>query len=120
MRAHMWAGVAPLHLAAGVTSVREMAGENTEVLRLQARIRRDLPGPTMYAAGFIEGKNPFSARSGFVVDSVEEGRRAIDWYAARGYRQIKLYNSIQPNWVQPVAAHAKARGLTVAGHVPAS
>jgi hypothetical protein len=120
MHAHMWAGIAPLHLAAGVTSVRELAGENAEVLRLQARIASgELPGPTMYVAGFIEGKSPYSARNGFVVDSVEEGQRAIDWYAARGYRQIKLYNSIRPEWVQPLAAHAKARGLTVAGHVPA-
>lgn len=120
MHAHMWAGIAPLHLAAGVTSVRELAGENSEVLRLQARFAsRELPGPTLYPAGFIEGKSPYSARNGFVVDSVEEGRRAIDWYAARGYRQIKLYNSIKPEWVQPLAAHAKGRGLTVAGHVPA-
>jgi len=120
MHGHMWAGVAPLHLAAGVTSARELAGENTEVLRLQARLASgELPGPTLYPAGFIEGKSPYASRNGFVVDSVEEGRRAIDWYAARGYRQIKLYNSIKPEWVQPLAAHAKARGMTVAGHVPA-
>jgi len=120
MHCHMWAGIAPLDLAAGVTSGREMAGENAEVLRLQARFAAgELPGPTMYAAGFIEGKSPYSARNGFVVDSVEEGKRAVDWYAARGYRQIKLYNSIKPEWVEPLAAHAHSRGMTVAGHVPA-
>lgn len=120
MHVHIWAGAGPMHLAAGVTSVRDLGGENTEVLRLQTRFASgELPGPTMYAAGFIEGKSPYSSRNGFVVDSVEDGKRAIDWYAARGYRQIKLYNSIEPDWVQPLAAHAKARGLTVAGHVPA-
>ena len=120
MHTHIWGGIGPLHLAAGVTSVREMAGENAEVLRLQARFASgELPGPHMHAAGFIEGKSPYSSRNGFVVDSVEEGQRAIDWYAARGYRQIKLYNSIRPEWVKPLAQHAKARGLTVAGHVPA-
>jgi hypothetical protein len=120
MHAHMSASVGPLHLAAGVTSVREMAGENRETLRLQSRLASgELPGPQMYAAGFIEGKSPYSARNGFVVESVEEGQRAIDWYAARGYRQIKLYNSIKPAWVPVLARHAKARGMTVAGHVPA-
>lgn len=120
MHAHLWGGAAPLHLAAGVTSVREMAGENNEVARLQARLAAgELPGPTLYAAGFIEGKSPFSARNGFVVDSLEEGLRAVDWYAARGYRQIKLYNSIKPAWVKPLAARAHARGLKVSGHVPA-
>jgi imidazolonepropionase-like amidohydrolase len=120
MHAHLWAGAAPLHLVAGVTSVRDMAGDNANLMRLQARLAAgELPGPTVYLAGFIEGRSPYSARNGFVVDSVDEGRRAIDWYAARGYRQIKLYNSIKPEWVRPLAAHAKARGLKVSGHVPA-
>jgi imidazolonepropionase-like amidohydrolase len=37
----------------------------------------------------------------------------------RGYRQIKLYNSIKPEWVRPLAAHAHSQGLVVTGHVPA-
>jgi Amidohydrolase family len=120
MHAHLWAGAAPLHLVAGVTSVRDMAGDNAYLMRLQARLAAgELPGPTVYLAGFIEGRSPYSSRNGFVVDTVDEGRRAIDWYAARGYRQIKLYNSIRPEWVRPLAAHAKARGLKVSGHVPA-
>ena len=120
MHAHLWAGIAPLDLAAGVTSAREMAGDNAEVARLQARLAAfELPGPTLYAAGFIEGQSPYSARNGFVVDSLEAGLSAIDWYAARGYRQIKLYNSIKPEWVQPMAAHAHALGMRVSGHVPA-
>jgi hypothetical protein len=120
MHAHLWAGAAPLHLVAGVTSVRDMGGDNDHLQRLQARLADgELPGPTVYLAGFIEGRSPYSSRSGFVVDSVDEGKRAIDWYAARGYRQIKLYNSIKPEWVRPLAAHAKARGLKVSCHVPA-
>jgi hypothetical protein len=120
MHAHLWAGAAPLHLVAGVTSVRDMGGDNANLLRLQARLAAgELPGPTAYLAGFIEGRSPYSSRDGFLVDSVDEGRQAIDWYAARGYRQIKLYNSIKPEWVRPLAAHAKARGLRVSGHVPA-
>lgn len=120
MHAHLWGGAAPLHLAAGVTSAREMAGDNTEVQRLQARLDAgELPGPTLYAAGFIEGKSPYSSRNGFVVDSLDEGKRAVEWYASRGYRQIKLYNSIRPEWVRPLAAHAHSLGLKVSGHVPA-
>ena len=65
------------------------------------------------------GRSPFSARFGFVVDSVDKGLAAVDWYAAHGYHAIKLYNSIKPEWVQPLAAHARSRGLRVSGHVPA-
>jgi hypothetical protein len=120
MHAHLWASAAPLHLAAGVTSVRDMGGDNAYLMRLQARLAAgELLGPTVYLAGFIEGESAYASRGGIVVGSVDEGRHAIDWYAARGYRQIKLYNSIQPAWVGPLAAHAKARGLKVSGHVPA-
>jgi hypothetical protein len=70
-------------------------------------------------AGFIEGASPFSARNGFVVKSVDEANAAVDWYAQHGYRQVKLYNSMRPEWVKPVAAHAHALGLRVSGHIPA-
>jgi hypothetical protein len=120
MHTHVWAGEGLYNLAAGVTSTRTMGGNNTEVTRLKARIDSgEVAGPTVYPAGLIEGKSPFSLRYGFVVDSLEDALQAVDWYAARGYRQVKLYNSIKPEWVKPLAAHAHSRGLGVAGHVPA-
>jgi hypothetical protein len=69
--------------------------------------------------GFIEGNSPYASRGGIVIDSVDEGKAAIDWYAQRGRRQIKLYNSIRPEWVEPLAAYAHAKGLRVGGHIPA-
>jgi hypothetical protein len=120
MHAHLWPGGGLAHLAGGVTSVRDMANRNDALQRTMGRIASgEIAGPHVYPAGFVEGKSPFSSRNGFVVESVEEGQRAIDWYAARGYRQIKLYNSIKPEWVKPLAGHARAQGLTVTGHVPA-
>lgn len=120
MHTHMGPESGLPHLAAGVTSVRDMANQNDEIFRLQDRLARgELAGPAIHIAGFIEGKSPFSSRSGFVVDSLQAGLDAVDWYAARGLRSIKLYNSIKPEWVKPLAARAKAQGLQVSGHVPA-
>jgi imidazolonepropionase-like amidohydrolase len=76
-------------------------------------------GPHIEPAGYIEGESPFSSRGGFVVNSVEEAEAAIDWYAQRGYRQVKLYNSIKPEWAAPISTYAHSRGLRVSGHVPA-
>ena len=81
--------------------------------------RGEMIGPRIVPAGFIEGESPFSARGGFVVNSADEARTAIDWYAQRGYRQVKIYNSFRPEWVEPVAAYAHSHGLRVSGHVPA-
>ncbi len=50
-------------------------------------------------AGFIEGQSDFSARNGFVVSDIDGVKKAIDWYAQRGYPQIKIYNSFRPEWV---------------------
>lgn len=120
LHAHMWPGSGLSHLAAGVTGVRDPGNDNASLARVMARAGRgEIVAPTIVPAGFIEGRSPFSSRLGFVVDSVQAGRDAIDWYAARGYRSIKLYNSIKPEWVKPLAAHAHARGLKVSGHVPA-
>ena len=120
MHAHMWPSSGLMHLAAGVTSVRDPANQNADILRLKARTEAgEVPGPAIHIAGFIEGKSAFSARNGFVVDSLQAGLDAVDWYAARGFRSIKLYNSIHPEWVRPLAARAHTLGLRVSGHVPA-
>jgi Amidohydrolase family len=120
MHGHFWAGEGLAHLAAGVTGVRDPGNDNAELARTMGRIARgEIVGPTIVRAGFIEGKSPFSSRNGFVVETLEQGLEAVEWYAARGFRSIKIYNSIRPEWVKPLAAHAKALGLKVSGHVPA-
>lgn len=120
MHAHLSPGNMLMHLAGGVTAARDLANENSDLLLLKRRIdSQELAGPAVVPAGFIEGQSPFASRNGFVVDSLEAGLQAVEWYAARGYRQIKLYNSIRPAWVRPLARRAHALGLKVGGHVPA-
>lgn len=111
---------AVLQLAGGVTSARDMGSDNAVLSDLRRRIDTgEILGERIFPAGYIEGQSEFASRGGFVVGSVEQAHEAIDWYAQRGYRQIKLYNSIKPEWVAPIAAHAHRRGLSVAGHIPA-
>lgn len=120
MHAHMWANGGLMHLAGGVTSVRDPGNQNADLLRMQQRIGRgEIPGPAIFPSGIIEGKSPFNLRMGFVVADLQAGLDAVDWYAARGYHAVKLYNSIKPDWVKPLAARAHALGLRVTGHVPA-
>jgi len=120
MHAHEDAWNSILQVAGGVTSSRDMGNDNAYL----ASLRRDIAGgltvgPHIEPAGFIEGESAYSARGGFVVKDLDEARNAVDWYAERGYRQVKLYNSIKPEWAQPIAAYAHSRGMRVSGHVPA-
>ncbi|WP_457421632.1 amidohydrolase family protein [Roseateles sp. P5_E7] len=120
MHAHVTPGDLLLNLAAGVTAVRDVGNNNAELAELRGRIERgEVLGARISANGLIEGKSPFSMQADFVPDNLEGALAAIDWYAAHGYRQLKLYNSIRPEWVKPMVARARELGLRTGGHVPA-
>jgi hypothetical protein len=109
-----------LHLAAGVTSVRDMAMDMEELLERRGRFERgELLGPRVVLAGFLDGPGPLAAPSKALVDTPEEVREWIDRYADAGYSQIKLYSSLDPKLVPVAIERARARGLRVSGHVPA-
>lgn len=120
MHAHVSQQSALLYIASGVTSVRDMGNDNAYLLDLTQRIDRgEMVGPRIVRNGFLEGRSEYSARNGFVVDSEAEALDAVRWYAARGYWQIKVYNSMTPEWVPAIAREARALGMGVTGHVPA-
>ena len=54
-----------------------------------------------------------------VAESLDEALAAVNWYAERGYHEIKTYNSMRVEWVEPIVAEARKAGLGVSGHVPA-
>ena len=109
-----------LHLAAGVTSVRDMANDEG---KLPARVLRfdhgKEVGPRVLMAGFMDGRGPFAGPTKVFVDTAEEARKWVDWYADHGYVQIKVYSSLKPELVPIIARLAHARGLRFSGHVPA-
>jgi hypothetical protein len=120
MHAHVSPGDYLLNLASGVTTVRDMGNDNANLALAIGRLdRHESIGPHVVTAGFIEGKSKFNASGGILVDSLEEAKRAVDFYAQRGYPQIKIYNSFKPEWVKDTTAYAHARGLRVSGHIPA-
>lgn len=120
MHAHLTIDSGLYALAAGITEVREMGNQNAFLLDLLPRIESgEVAGPHAVANGFIEGRSPFSARYGIIAETLPDAIAAVNWYADRGYRDIKLYNSFNPDWVKPVAAEAHRLGMGVTGHVPA-
>jgi hypothetical protein len=120
MHDHEWSWNAVQQIAGGVTTARDMGNDNDYLdLLIQRFERGEAVGPRIVPAGFIEGESEYSSRLGFVVSDLDGVKRAIDWYAQRGYPQIKIYNSFQPQWVPEATAHAHQRGLRVSGHIPA-
>lgn len=120
MHSHTTVDSGLFYLAAGVTLTRDMGNDNTFLQGLLPLIDSGtVAGPRIVVNGFIEGRSPYSARLGFVVGSLPEAIDAVHWYADRGYFEIKLYNSFDPAWVNPVTTEAHRLGMGVTGHVPA-
>jgi hypothetical protein len=108
-----------LHLAGGVTSVRDLAN-NKQVMALSNQFNNNqILGPRIVTfAGIIDGPGPFANQRN-VVDNLEEGLSEIQEYKDLGYQQIKLYSSIKPEWVKPLTEKAHNLGMRVSGHIPA-
>jgi hypothetical protein len=120
MHAHFGPWDGGLHLAAGITSIRDMGNDNATLQQLMAQLSEGkLLGPSVVPAGFIEGESKMSARNGFVIKNLDEAKKAVDWYADHGYPQVKIYNSFPKDVLRDTAAYAHQRGLRVSGHIPA-
>jgi hypothetical protein len=120
MHAHLQQDGALLNLIAGITTVRDMGNDNAVLAKLIDRMEAgEIGGPHVIRSGFIEGKSPYSANNGILVDSQEKAIDAVRWYGARDYWQIKIYNSMNPAWVPAMVKEAHLLGMRVAGHVPA-
>ena len=120
MHSHTGQGGAILNIAAGITTVRDMGNNNAVLDDLVASIESGrIAGPRVHRSGFIEGRSPFNSNNGKLVGSEAEALEAVRWYAARGFHQVKLYNSMKPEWSKAAAAEAHRLGLRVSGHVPA-
>ncbi len=120
MHGHLSRWEGPLHLAAGVTTLRDMGNDNHTLQAIIDETRAgELLAPNVVPTGFLEGESPYSARNGFVVKDLAGAKAAIDWYAAHGYRQLKIYNSFPKTILKDTVSYAHQRGLRVSGHVPA-
>lgn len=120
MHGHIGQGNALLNVAAGVTSVRDTGNENAVLEDLANRINDGIiAGPRITRSCFIEGKSEFSAATGETVATLEEALYMVRWCGVRDFHQVKLYNSMKPEWAETLVDEAHRLGMRVAGHVPA-
>lgn len=120
MHAHLGQSDALMNLMAGITTARDMGNDDPVLDKLVARIESgELAGPRVVRSAFIEGKSKTNAQATVVVDNQADAVKAVQDAAKQGVFQIKIYTSINPEWVPAMVKEAHAHGLRVAGHVPA-
>jgi len=109
-----------LHLAAGVTTVRDLANDIDHLQELRGKFDAGtLAGPRVIMAGFVDGRGPFQGPTKVFADTPDEVKADIAKYKSLGYEQIKIYSSVKPELVPVIAAEAHRNGMRVSGHVPA-
>jgi hypothetical protein len=109
-----------LHMAAGVTTVRDMANDVEHLQELVPKFDSGaLIGPRVLRAGFIDGRGPYQGPTKVFADTPEEAKSDVERYRSLGYVQIKVYSSLKPELVPVIAAEAHRSGLRLSGHVPA-
>jgi len=119
MHVHLGDDNGLLHLAAGVTTVRDLANDMTETLLRRRRFDSgELIGPRMLYAGFMDGPGPYAGPTKVLVSTRDSALAWVDRYADSGYVQIKVYSSLDTALVRPIAEEAHRRGLRLSGHVP--
>ena len=120
MHTHINRWSALYSMTAGVTSIRDMGNSNRELQEMITEVNAgEIIAPRIIPAGFIEGKSDYSSYDGILIETLDQAKRAIDWYKSNGYRHIKIYNSFPKEMVQETTSYAHDLGLTVGGHVPA-
>ena len=109
----------PLLLASGITSVRDPGNQENELLARKKRIDdRQLLGQRIVPSLLIDGPGPYTAQVAYVVHNEAEAVAAVHHAKDKGYFAIKLYGSLDPAWVKPMADEAHKLGLHVHGHIP--
>jgi imidazolonepropionase-like amidohydrolase len=118
MHAHFGLEDGVLNIAGGVTNVRIIGGVHEKILEMtEKQDSGAVIGPNTYRAGFIDKSGPYA--SGWNAETLPEVLERVDFFAENGYRQIKLYSSIEPEWVAPIAERTHAHGMRLSGHIPA-
>ncbi len=120
MHVHLGPNDGVLHLAAGITSVRDLGNDSDRLIEMRSRFdKQQEVGPRVLMAGLVDGRGPFAGPTKVFADSEQEARENIEKYAKLGDVQIKIYSSIKPELVPKIAEMAHAHGMRVSGHVPA-
>ncbi|MES3035148.1 MAG: amidohydrolase family protein [Gemmatimonadota bacterium] len=117
---NQWRWTFPLHVANGVTGIRDLS--TSVPMKELRRVRADVDagsvtGPRFVTAGpLLDG--PESQRGYLSVHTADEARAAVDSLQGEGVDFIKVYHGLSRAAFQAVMDAAGRHGLPVVGHIP--
>jgi hypothetical protein len=106
------------YLASGVTTVRDLGN----ILEFITGIRDAIDagsglGPRILVDGLVDGEGQRAAGT-IIIKSNADIVPVLERLKRAGCLEVKIYSSIDPRLVRPIAVEAHRRGMRVVGHVP--
>jgi imidazolonepropionase-like amidohydrolase len=109
---------AAAYLAAGVTTVRDLGNIMEFITAVRDAIEGGRGvGPRIIVDGLVDSTGKLALGT-LRVDSESDIAPMIERLHKAGCAELKIYSSLKPQLVAPLAAEAHRRGLRVTGHVP--
>ncbi len=106
------------YVAAGVTTVRDVHGNQDSILALREEVSLGgLIAPRIYSAGAMIDGAPATYSDATEVKTADEARRAVDRRAVLGADLLKLYTRITPELLKPLMDEASNFNLKVTAHL---
>lgn len=110
----------PLYLSYGVVGVRDLGSTLEELRSFRAKSSAAAELPELVGSGpLLDGpKQPWQQKMALPLNSVEEAKVAAEMLIGSGVNFLKIYGNLSPAQFGAIAALAKARNVTFAGHIP--
>lgn len=122
MHTHTWWAYKeffPLLMANGITGIREMWGEPTEVKQIRNKIDSGLViGPDIISSGAIIDGDPPLWKGSDIADSPEKARALVRNQKAQGADFIKVYSYLERDVYFAIADECRKEGIPFSGHIP--
>jgi imidazolonepropionase-like amidohydrolase len=109
---------AAAYLAAGVTSIRDEGNILSFITAVRDAVASGKGvGPRVIVDCLVDSDSKMALGT-LRVNAVEDIKPIVELAVKSGCAEIKVYSSVRPPLVKPLAAEAHRRGLRVTGHIP--
>jgi imidazolonepropionase-like amidohydrolase len=106
------------YVAAGVTTVRDVHGQQDSILALREEASLGgLVAPRIFSAGAMIDGPPATYQDATEVRTADQARRAVDNRAVAGVDYLKIYTHITPELLRPLLDEAATFNLAVTAHL---
>ena len=107
-----------LLIANGVTTVRNMGGDDRHLIFKEDVREGFRVGPMIYSAGWALDGDPPARPLNRVIRTKDDARRMVIETKEQGFDFIKVYSNLGPEAYAAIVETAKKHKIPVVGHVP--